>query len=117
EHIRSRERRRFDRQSVARPPRSAGVNPAPQKRIGAVTLWGRLYAGQRCIDRHSRGVTALVGRGKPGPTKKDRRRDPVGAGFTPASGVSTGTAVARPPRSAGVNPAPQRIGAVTLWGR
>src|SRR5690606_26709854 len=70
EHIRSRERRRFDRQSVARPPRSAGVNPAPQKRIGTVTLWGRLYAGQRYFDRHSRGVPALVGRGKPGPTKR-----------------------------------------------
>ena len=35
-----------------------------------MVLWGRLYAGQRYFDRHIRGVPALVGRGKPGPTKR-----------------------------------------------
>src|SRR5690606_15373941 len=37
---------------------------------GVVTLWGRLYAGQRCgIPRRGAGLTS-VGRDAPGPTEK-----------------------------------------------
>src|SRR5690606_33459818 len=105
---------------VSLPPPSAGMNPAPHKKVRAFRyrgapagrvhrvaslplasvpwpdcpLWGRLYAGQRGVRRRRGIAPTPVGRDEPGPTQG---RCKPAAGLSALAGLSiVGPALRRP---------------------